>query len=137
MNRDDLNVIRAQVSENLGHSRLNVTGAYYGTFGRPGQLDEPDRSKKTIERALAAMAQSEISSVPKDRITDCLTLIGELDAIDVDVTVKQVHYLWMLHSRRHASDWVSLQDDNTAALEAAAISAEKAIGQVRIDIIPA
>ncbi|MCU6502295.1 integrase domain-containing protein [Rugamonas sp. A1-17] len=127
MNRDDLNVIRAQVSENLGHSRLNITGSYYGTFGRPGQLDVPDRSKKNIELASDAIPQSEISSVSKDRVADCLRLIAELDSIDVAITLKQVHYLWVQHSRRHASAWASLQEDNIVALEAAAISVVKSI----------
>lgn len=120
--RDVLSLKRAQVSEALGHSRVSVTRSYYGSFGRGGVPDAPDRLKKGIEGSLAHIPTRRLYSVPAERRLDCLTLSAELMEVDVYLDLMQVQALWERHSRRHAVPWIKPADANLAALEAAAIS---------------
>jgi len=121
MPRDDLNVALAQVSELLGHSRVCVTGSYYGSFGRDVTPDVVNRCKHNIERGLLSIESAQLTPVPSDRLNDCLLLVGELSVIDVEATPKQVHALWIIHSDRHATGWVRPREGNAEALEVAAM----------------
>ncbi len=124
--RDELNLKRAQISESLGHSRVSVTGSYYGSFGRAGAADAPDRVKKGIEAALAHISKRALYSVPAERRLDCLTLSAELMEADVYLDLMQVQALWERHSRRHSVPWIKPTDANLAGLEAAALSLSRA-----------
>src|SRR5476649_2663156 len=121
MDKESLDVTRAQISEQLGHSRIDVTASYYGSFGRHAKPDEVDRCKTNIEKGLRATATMQLKPVPPERMVDCLQMIGELDAIDVGATPKQIHFLWQAHSARFASEWVSLQAGNAEAIEVQAL----------------
>lgn len=123
MTRDDLDLTRVQVSEQLGHSRKSVTGAYYGTFGRDNGLDTSHRAKLAIEAGLQTIVSDQLLAIPHERQGDCLQLGGELMAIGLYDDPRKVQVLWNHHSRRHAVDWVSpAAGSNLAALEAAALS---------------
>lgn len=122
MPRDELDVARLQVSELLGHSRLSVTGAYYGSFGRDTGLDAPDRAKSTIESGLAAIPENMLADVSVERTPTCAVLATELWGIKVYADPRKIQYLWEKHSRRHSVAWLALTtDSNLAAIEAAAI----------------
>jgi hypothetical protein len=136
MPREDLTTKREQVSELLGHSRASVTGAYYGTFGRNAPPDQVDRSKVNIEKAISAILPADVIAVPSERADDVTRLLREMLAIGVDITGKQVHHLWALHSQRHASNWATLQERNIEALEAAAIKLNKKMEAERQDQLP-
>ncbi|MBY0240238.1 MAG: integrase domain-containing protein [Burkholderiaceae bacterium] len=127
MLREDLMIKREQVSELLGHSRASITGAYYGTFGRKTPPDQVDRCKFHIEKAISAIRPGDVIAVPGERAGDVADLLRELMAIGIDITGKQAHHLWAIHSQRHASNWASLQERNIEALEAAAIKLNKKI----------
>jgi len=123
MGRDDLDLMRVQVSEQLGHSRKSVTGAYYGSFGRETQLDSPDRAKHAIEAGFAAITTDQLLAISHERLDDCLRLGGELITLGVYDDPRKVQVLWNHHSRRHAVDWLSpATGSNLASLEAAALS---------------
>lgn len=121
MAREDLNVIRAQQSENLGHSRIPITGAYYGSFGRETVPDSPDRRRLNIEHALQYCRPGVTKPVPEERIADCTNLVVEMEKIGVEMTPRQAQLLWEIHSQRHARYWTSLHKNNGAAIEAAAL----------------
>lgn len=123
MPRDELDVARLQVSELLGHSRLSVTGAYYGSFGRDTGSDAPGHAKEVIEVGLAAIPEEQLTRVSLDRSVTCATLSVELSTIDVYTDPRKIQYLWENHSRRNAVEWLATGvGSNLAALEAAAIS---------------
>lgn len=127
MERKDLDLSRVQVSEQLGHSRKSVTGAYYGSFGRNTQLDSPDRTKLAIEAGLATIPVGRLRSIPQERLGDCMHLIAELMGIGVYDDPRKVQILWKKHSRRHAVEWLSpAAGSNLAALEASALSLARA-----------
>lgn len=121
MPRDDLLIKRAQVSELLGHSRVNITGAYYGSFGRSATPDDAGRCKRNIEEGLATLATRDLAAVPTERLGNCIQLVGELSLLDIEITAKQAHHLWCQHSQRHASAWVIPRDGNAEAMEVAAM----------------
>jgi integrase len=121
MDREDLNVKRAQVSELLGHSRISITASYYGSFGREATLDEAGRCKKNIEKAVQQCPSTNFKPVLADRLDDCTKLLTELAQIDVEITARQVQMLWEVHSQRHAGDWIKPLNGNAEALEAAAL----------------
>lgn len=125
LEREELNMKRARVSEQLGHSRISITGAYYGSFGREGSLDDAERGKRNIESSLQKLSSSLFVPVPSHRQADCIRLIDELAYVGIDITVRQVHLLWFTHSQRYAQEWIELRGRNIAALEAAALALSK------------
>lgn len=130
MPRDDLNVIRSQVSENLGHSGTRITVSYYGSFGREVGQDEADRCQKNISCALRYLDAATLPSVPEDRLSDCHQLTLEMALINVAMTPSQAQALWTLHSNRFASDWVKPRQGNAEAMEATANSLVKRIQSI-------
>lgn len=122
MPREDLDLARLQVSEQLGHSRISITGAYYGSFGRESELDSPGRAKEVIERCFAVIGSDRMHPIVNDRLADCVHLNAELTAIHVYDDPRKVQVLWEHHSRRHGVEWLSVTSgSNLAALEAASI----------------
>lgn len=124
MPKEDIDLVRAQVSESLGHSRISVTGAYYGSFGRNTTPDAPDRAAEAITAGLDAIDVSSLSNIPADRLVDCMKLSNDLIAAHVyGADVRKIQVLWQVHSRRHATEWLKPSDaSNLAALEVAARS---------------
>ena len=120
MERDELNLRRAKVSELLGHSRVGVTTAYYGSFGRAGETDSPDRARNAIQAGIEKIPPAKIKDVPQCRLNDCLLLTAELMSVKAFVDPRSIQALWEHHSSRHNTDWLSLGVQNIAALEAAA-----------------
>jgi|SRR5471030_823843 len=121
MDRSDLDVKRAQISELLGHSRISVTANYYGSFGREVKTEEVNRCKNNIEAGLFALAGTRLQAVNPQRMLDCLQLVGELAALDVAITPQQVQHLWMNHSARHAVPWARPRKGNAEAMEVEAL----------------
>lgn len=121
MPKEALVIKREQISELLGHSRIGVTGAYYGTFGRNATHDEADRCKKNIESALDLCRPQLLKPIPHERLADCMQMITEISLLDVEITPKQMQLLWEIHSQRHATGWVTPLKGNASAIEAAAI----------------
>lgn len=124
MPREDLDLTRVQVSEQLGHSRKSVTTAYYGSFGREAPLDDPRlRAKDAIEACLKTVTLDQVKAIPPERVSQCLSLANEIIGLGVYDDPRKIQLLWEHHSRRHAVDWLAPSPEtNLAALEAAASS---------------
>lgn len=123
--REELNLLRGDVSAKLGHSRISITNPYYGSFGREGKVDEPGRTAHNINSCLAVLLAYELKPVLRERIIMCSQLVIELATIDVYCNLREVQMLWEHHSKRYSTDWLELDLDKLspiAALEAAALS---------------
>lgn len=120
MDKDEMNLQRAKISEKLGHSRISVTAAYYGSFPRDNTPDSPDRIKVAVEGAVGKIPAAHIREIPDDRINDCARLSTELMSVRAFIEPRAIHALWEFHSSRHNTSWLTLGSDNIAALEAAA-----------------
>ena len=120
MPKEDLNLKRLKVSELLGHSRISITAAYYGSFGRDTTPDSPDRTSLAIETAIALIPAEKLMDIPDERIDDCMRLMAELMMVRAYVEPRVAHALWAYHSSRHCTDWLAPGARNVAALEAAA-----------------
>jgi site-specific recombinase XerD len=121
MEKDELNLQRAKVSELLGHSRISITPAYYGTFGRDQVPDSPDRTKEAIAKAVPFIPAERLKDIPPSRMGDCARLTAELLALRAYVEPRVTQALWEYHSSRHNADWLTPAAQNVAALEAAAL----------------
>src|SRR5471032_563672 len=132
MDSELLDVTRAQISEQLGHSRISVTAAYYGSFGRDAKPDEVNRCKLNIERGIRATATMQLKPVPQERMADCIQLVAELDALDIGATTKQAYFLWTAHSARFGSEWVVPQAGNAEAMEVQALKLTSDQAQVNV-----
>ena len=127
MPRDELNLLRARVSESLGHSRIEITPAYYGTFGREGTPDAPGKVRAAIAQGIALLPVDGLVGVSSGRRGDCLKLLGELAAAEIYIDLRHVNVLWERHSARHNTDWLMpTAQSNLAAIEAAATSLVRA-----------
>ena len=127
MPRDEMEVIRLQNSESLGHSRLSVTPAYYGSFGRECALDGPDRAKDYIEACLKNVTHGELKAIAPERLQQCMALCTEIAAIGVYDDPRKIQFLWEHYSRRYGIDWLPpANGENLAAIEASALSIMRA-----------
>jgi len=120
MPKDDLDLKRAQVSELLGHSWINITSAYCGTFGRNNEPDSPDRTKLAIYASVRVISPVTLKVIPHERLNDCIRLTTELPLAGAYVEQRVTQVLWEEHSRRHGVDWLAPATSNVAILEAAA-----------------
>jgi integrase len=123
MPRDESEVVRLELSESLGHSRISITNPYIGSFGRNYTPDEPDRAMKVINAGMAAITVPSLTAIPPNRMVDCMKLLNDLIAAGIyGADVRKVAFLWERHSRRHATEWLKPSDEsNLAALEVAAM----------------
>lgn len=67
--REEINLIRAQISENLGHSRTSVTSSYYGSFKglskvrkAPEEIESPRRALVPTLRPVAEEAHNVVQT---------------------------------------------------------------------------
>lgn len=128
--REEIDIARMQASESLGHSRLSVTNAYYGSFGRGGDCDDSDRTKNLIEAGLNAITADMVVPISQERLQACLSLAVELAAIGLYGDPQKIQLLWENHSRRHAVLWLPpTAASNLAALQVAAMSILEARGR--------
>jgi integrase len=119
----EMSLKRSKVSENLGHSRISITGAYYGSFGRNATLDGPDRAKINIEKALTALSRQDLPRIPDERRADCVRLVSEIMQIGILDDPHKIQVLWERHSRRHGTEWLTPPEVSCiAALEESALS---------------
>lgn len=120
MDKDEMNLQRAKVSEKLGHSRVSVTPAYYGSFPRDNTPDSPDRTKIAVESSVGKIPASFVKEIPEDRLDDCIRLSSELMSVRAFIEPRATHALWEYHSSRHNTAWLTPGPSNIAALESAA-----------------
>lgn len=93
---------------------------------QPLPTEDAIRCKNNIEAGLRALANVVLQPVPADRMPDCLQLISELDPLDITISPKQVHLLWMNHSARFAVPWARPRQGNAVAIEVEAMKFVKA-----------
>lgn len=120
MDKDELNLKRAKVSEKLGHSRVSITPAYYGSFPRDNTPDSPDRTKVLMEGSIVKIPADRLKDIPDDRLNDCIQLTAELMGARAFIEPRATHALWEYHSSRHNTAWLTPGANNIAALESAA-----------------
>lgn len=120
MEKDELNLKRAKVSEKLGHSRVSITPAYFGSFPRDNTPDSPDRTKVLIEGSIMKIPADRFKDISDDRLNDCIRLTAELMGARAFIEPRATHALWEYHSSRHNTAWLTPGANNIAALESAA-----------------
>lgn len=126
---EELDVKRVQVSEALGHSRLEITSAYYGSLRSAGPAISSQELSKLIQNAAALMTEENLSA-PLDMgiYADCNAIVQELNLHQIYLNLPQVYALWRNHSSRMAVEWVKPQGGIKQAIEAAARQVMKAKG---------
>lgn len=120
MEKDEMNLQRAKVSEKLGHSRVSITPAYVGSYPRDNTPDSPDRTKIVIEGSVAKIPADRVKDIPDERLDDCIRLTSELMAVRAFIEPRITHALWEYVSSRHGTEWLTPGVNNIAALESAA-----------------
>lgn len=110
VSKDELDLKRAQVSENLGHSRISVTGAYYGSFSKLPKIEKRD-VKNAIEDCVAELRESgNTEPLLEDLRADCKAIMSVLSDYDVPVSLSEVQAMWRRYSQRHGVEWVAPKD---------------------------
>jgi hypothetical protein len=94
MPKEDLDVIRNVVAENLGHSRKTIIRSYYGSFKRYTTPHEKERLKIAVEEGLEDLKKSGPLEKPEEELKeDCKTIIGVLAEHDIAINLSQVQTL--------------------------------------------
>ncbi len=110
--KQDRDVIRSVVAENLGHSRPSVTRSYYGSFPRAKTTHEKDRLKLAVEGGLEELKKSGPLEKPIEELKeDCKLIISVLAEHDIAINLTQVQALWKRYSSRQNSDWLQWADE--------------------------
>lgn len=121
-----LNLRLEKISELLGHSRPEITQAYLSTFGRGAALvDKIENLRRVLQAALVHCHVGVTTVVPIDRQADCFELLLYMEPLEIDISLRQAHFLWAKYSERYARDWVKPEKGILEALEAAAIHITK------------
>jgi site-specific recombinase XerC len=133
---EDLAVMKTITSENLGHHRISVTGAYYGEVSKTkSPYDEREFGRLLKDGAAALDAMGNLEKPTGQLLKDCLYithLVG--DGASIDLAPVHAYALWKIHSARFAQEWVPPEYEVRPALEAAARHAilihERSVGKV-------
>lgn len=130
MERDERITKCEQVSEQMGHSRATVTGAYVGSFKAEKKTAPITPTNETIAAAVALIPESLLTKVKEEHVDDCMTLLREMTKLDVAITMPQVQALWQVHSGRLNSTWAKPLGKNAAKLQEAAMRVQREFGSV-------
>lgn len=115
-NKEEMDRKRAMVSENLGHSRVGVTGSYYESFAKL-ERHEKDAFKNAVEECVLKLQNNgEIEMLSEELRIDCKTIMNELADFDIPVSPSQVQTLWRKYSQRHGVEWVVPKDSGEITL---------------------
>lgn len=121
MPKDELTVLKLQVSEALGHSRESITSAYYGTLSRFKADENPNCFRESMAIGLAALAKrGALPSPPAARLQDCFAVIGVAYEHGVEIVPSQAYALWLVHCVRFGTEWLPADGATAAALSVAA-----------------
>ena len=119
--KDMITLKRQKVSELLGHSRIGITGRYYGSFARKAKPDEGNRAQTAIAKYVSTLTTARLPECPPERHVDALLLISELGHMGIDITLRQIHQIWCGVSARHGVAWLTPnKDGNLEMIEVAA-----------------
>lgn len=121
MPKPDMKVRLTRLSEALGHHRVEVMSAYYGTFGTKATLDHADRCMKTIDQAIAILSTEELAPVGADHRADCVFIRNILEVLKVEIPLKQVQHLWQIYSARNGVAWVKPEKEIDVCIESSAL----------------
>lgn len=115
--KDEMTVRLKQLSQLLGHNREAVMSAYIGSLSSKQVLAAGLRAKEVIQAAVSAM-QSDLPVIPGERLQDCVRILEGLQLIELDLTLRQVHVLWLRWSSRSGVEWVKPDREILRCLEA-------------------
>lgn len=106
MEYDELQVARAVASQQLGHARTSVTGAYYGSFGRHLVRHDKEQLKNAVMEAIDQHKEAEGGETLQEAFReDCKLIAAVLLDDDVAITLGQIQNLWRRYSERHSEIW--------------------------------
>lgn len=126
----ELLVRKLQISENLGHSRPDVTRSYYGSYGRKKKDLRPGALKTVIEAWQKDLIHVDLQPVPGTRLEVCMKIVSALAYEDIDITAKEAQMLWLAHSERLGVQWATLGPGLLECVEVAARTMEARITQL-------
>lgn len=121
-NKADMKTKMKQISEALGHHRIGVMAAYFCAFGKSITLDAAEKCMKNIMLGLGTLRVDELSSVTDIYREDCIHIRDIMEALDVEITLKQVQKLWQIHCHRNGVEWMKPEIEIGIAMEVASLS---------------
>jgi len=119
MPKDDLDIKRAQVSEELGHSRTSITSAYYGSIKKTAVSEHDKALQEVIDFGFERMSKGGMVTMTEEHLDDCLKIVRELSQAGVEVRTVEAYNAWKKHSERHASVWL---DPNKGIVQGIAVA---------------
>ena len=103
--KDEMKIRLRKLAEAMGHSREQVMGAYYGSFTRKNALHTVDGARQAILDAVSEL-DAAATPFPSERLADCQKIQMELQLLDLDLTLRQVHSLWLRWALRNGQPWI-------------------------------
>lgn len=122
---NDILIKKKRLSQALGHNRAHILNAYIGSINTQAFNASVDRCRKNVLNIVPVLDRLTTPSVASEHIFDCQEIQLIMKAMDVDLSIEQIQFLWRLHSRRHGVAWMRPRHEVGIALEVAAISITK------------
>lgn len=126
MSKSQLRPILMKLSQAMGHNRINVMSSYYCSFGHRVAL-EAERTLQKIEASLPLIPQDQLIEVPEERWDDCIFMRNKLNEVGLDMSLKQMHYLWQMYSQRNGVEWVKPEHEIAICLQSSSLSLLKSV----------
>ena len=101
----EMKIREAKIAQSMGHNRRQIMSSYYGRFSNKNTRDAADFAKTVIITAVESL-QDALPTVPDERLEDCSRILVELQLLDLDLTLRQAHALWMKWSHRSGVEWI-------------------------------
>jgi len=109
MDKNELRNAKIIVSEKLGHSRENITGAYYGSYGRTTVKFEIDHYRRTINDGIQHLIANNMLEKPDPALfAQCAEFCMRLFQCGIPANQSQIQTLWRKYSARYGTDWVQV-----------------------------
>jgi hypothetical protein len=122
---NDILIKKQRLSQALGHNRAHILNAYIGSINTQAFTASVDRCRQNVLNVVPLLNRLTIPAVASEHIFDCQEIQLIMKAMNVDLSLEQIQFLWRMYSQRHGVAWMRPRHEVGIALEVAAISITK------------
>ncbi len=109
------------LSEAMGHHREVVMSAYFCSFPKDTDETAAEKFLSTLHQCLQKLDSDELEVVDPSYRADCALIRDNIELLGIEITPKQIQFLWKIYSERNGVKWVKPERSLAVCLHASAI----------------
>jgi integrase len=122
MSKQQRKTITEILSEAMGHHRTVVMSAYYCAFKKDTTEEAAEKFMSDIGECLDRINLMDLEPVDQTAWADCVFIREKLEILGIDISLKQIQYLWKIYSERHLVSWIKPEHHVAICLHYAVLS---------------